>query len=282
LQLETHRHTYYPRKKGITDFSKQAIIRALERNAVVSTMLWANWPMMEIKESAGSVSTITSIKAPIFNNVLYSNFVSSNVFQEIEETILPYIERGVPMLWWIGQSSKPENLAKYLEAKDLECIFEPVGMSADLLTINETFPVLDKLQIVEVNDEESLKEWCEISSKVFEVPEFALGMWHAMHRSVDYGYGKPIKHFLAKIDGKAVGTSSLFLCAGVAGISSVATISSARKMGVGTQLTLEPLRLARRLGYRIGVLFSSKIAANMFKNLGFLEYCRGKCYLWPG
>jgi predicted acetyltransferase len=68
--------------------------------------------------------------------------------------------------------------------------------------------------------------------------------------------------------------------AGVAGISSVATVPEARRKGVGSAVTLEPLKEARRLGYRIATLFSSEMAVSMYQKLGFKEYCRCSLYLW--
>ncbi|MDA0735028.1 MAG: GNAT family N-acetyltransferase [Chloroflexi bacterium] len=70
--------------------------------------------------------------------------------------------------------------------------------------------------------------------------------------------------------------------AGVAGIHAVGTVPEARRQGIGSALTLEPLLVARREGYRIGVLFSEEMAVNIYRTLGFKEYCQGNLYLWMG
>ena len=70
------------------------------------------------------------------------------------------------------------------------------------------------------------------------------------------------------------------LGAGVAGLSSVATVPEARRQGIGTAVTLHLLEQARAMGYRIGVLFSSDMAVGVYRKLGFREYRKGSFYVW--
>ena len=87
--------------------------------------------------------------------------------------------------------------------------------------------------------------------------------------------------YIAYQDGEAVGTSALLLHAGVVGIFAVATIPRARGRGIGTALTLAPLLDARRRGYRVGTLQSSRMGFPVYRRLGFREVCRPiEMYLW--
>ena len=60
----------------------------------------------------------------------------------------------------------------------------------------------------------------------------------------------------------------------------VATLPEARRQGLGTALTLAPLRDARALGYRFATLQASKMGVGVYRRLGFWEQFKVGMYAW--
>lgn len=86
--------------------------------------------------------------------------------------------------------------------------------------------------------------------------------------------------YLARLHGEPVAASALYCDGQVAGLCEVCTVPSARGQGIGAAITAAPLKDARALGYRIGVLQASGMGEPVYRRLGFTEYCTLDAYCW--
>ncbi len=157
-------------------------------------------------------------------------------------------------------------------------------MAVELSALPGRVPVPEGLEIERVRDEEGLVAWEDTLGRGFgEGPLEARWVAEA-YRRIGLGDEGPWRHYLGRLDGAPVGTSTLFLGAGVAGVYFVCTVEGARRRGVGASLTLAPLREAREMGYQTGVLGASEIGYPVYRRLGFEERCRIGLYEWrqPG
>jgi len=266
----------------ITDFSSVNMAKAIEANGTECCLNWARWPDMERHEEKSRVWLLTQHKFPFFNNIFGAQIKTNDIHNSIKEALIPYKEQNVPMLWWTGPSTQPPNLGEHLLSYGFEHVFEAPAMAVDLNLLKETPSSNSDLIIEEIFDRKAMKTWCDIMTFVYDFPDFAQEPWFDMLTSLGLGSDESYRHFLARVEGKPVATASVFFGAGLAGLSSVATLPEYRKQGIGKAITLEPLLEARRMGYRIGALFSSEMAVDMYKEIGFKEYARGNCYLWTG
>jgi ribosomal protein S18 acetylase RimI-like enzyme len=107
--------------------------------------------------------------------------------------------------------------------------------------------------------------------------------WIDWLATLGLGDGAPFRHFLARLDGEPVGTASVLLGAGVAGVYNVATAPGARRRGVGAEVTRAALAAARdEEGCAWSILHSSAMGLRVYRALGFREYCRIGVYFWMG
>ena len=263
----------------LKDFCPSALINAIEENSIEGIKAWARWPQIEFHEDSDMLWTLSRIPHPIFNNVFSAQVAPSEAEATIDKAIDRVRKRKVPMGWWISPSSKPQDLGRYLEAKGFTSGGSPPGMAVDLLAPEEGLARPNSLSIVEVKNTEELRSWASVSSIGFGIPNFAEKSWFDVHVSVALANDAPWRLYLTSVDEKPVASSALFLGAGIA---NVATIPEARRQGVGTAITLYPLLEARRLGYRIGVLWATEEALGVYRNLGFREYCKAEYFIWMG
>jgi ribosomal protein S18 acetylase RimI-like enzyme len=264
----------------LKDFSPATLVNAIERNAIEGVKAWANWPEMEYREDYDMVSTLTNIPSALFNNVLKAQLKSDNIEERIDTVLERARMRNIPMSWWIGPSTTPSKLGLYLEAQGWTLADSNSGMATDLHALIDNLPKPDGLRIDEVANVETLRAWGHVTTSVYEFPELAKEPWFDIHLSMGLGTEQPWRHYIAWLDGQPVAAASLFLGAGVAGIANVATLPEARRQGIGGTITLEPLREARRMGYRVGILFASEMGKGLYRKLGFREYCKGTEYVW--
>jgi len=66
----------------------------------------------------------------------------------------------------------------------------------------------------------------------------------------------------------------------VASIWCVATSPQVRGKGLGTLVTWKGCVEALQKGYRYAILISTEMGYNVYKRLGFREYCKVGYYLW--
>lgn len=265
----------------LKDFSSSALITVIEANYCAFWAFFGHSPRVELHDEPRMMWLVSGIPHPGFNGVFRTQLVPDDIDARISETLTHFKARQLPMTWWTSPSTRPANLGRHLEAHGLAHTVEP-GMAVDLLALNQDLPKPSSLKIERVRDVETLKKFSHAADIGFGIPDSVGNAIFDIEASLGFGHHLPRHHYVGLLEGEPVATSTLLLGAGVAGIYTVATVLEARGQGIGSAMTLAPLREARAMGYRIGVLHSSQMGLNMYRRLGFKEYCKVNYYSREG
>ena len=137
-----------------------------ERAEIVEEAIWEAFAAYRVSATATVFDTetirlgITGVPYAGFNGVFRARGLGAAA---LEETLMLFRQRGVPMLWHIGPQSDPEVEALVISA-GLELDEEEPGMFARLDTPAQTAAVPTGLRIEPVRDLETLRRWVDILS----------------------------------------------------------------------------------------------------------------------
>jgi GNAT superfamily N-acetyltransferase len=265
----------------LQDMSAERLALAVEENLFSWIQLFGLTGEAKFDDPPGVKRSVSSIALSLFNSIMDARLKPDNV-----QSTIRYIEedadrRQVPVLWWVGPSTRPENLGNLL----LECSFsiddDGPGMAVLMNDLSEKMPLVEGISLQPVKDDTALQDWCLTMASGFEVPSSVAGSlidaWRNFMRLVN---PETTIAYLARWQGKPVATSLLRLGGGVAGIYAVSTIPEARRKGIGAWVTLQPLLDARELGYQAGVLQSSPMGHGVYQSIGFRDYCQITSYVY--
>jgi hypothetical protein len=215
-----------------------------------------------------------------FNCVVHADLAPEEADREIEASLERMRAHGVPGSWHVGPSMRPPGVGVRLVAHDFEYGGDDTGMAADLSTLPQEVPAPVDFVVERVSDEAGLAEWAATFGSGFGIGPAEVAWFGEMLRRLGYSEEGAWRHYLGRLSGEPVATSSLFFAAGVAGVCCVSTVERARRRGIGATVTLAALQEAKNLGYSDGVLGSSEMGYGVYCGLGFEEYCRIGLYEW--
>ena len=268
----------------------QTIFSDFSVEKLVKTSIKENWkhyhyclgrsPSVELSIGRYLTWLITNMPDHFMNLVVCTQLPSDGSDELIESALTHFRSLNIRKLSWLAEEGVPAvEIKKYLVAHGLT--FEEsfaTEMAANLMALPDDLPRPAGLKIMPVEDGETLLQWIHVASIGFGVPEEFENIWYDFF--VEAVFDLPFRSYLALLNGQPVGTSQLFISAGVAGIYNVTCVPEARGQGIGAAITLAPLLDARTMGYRIGILQASQLGYKVYRRLGFQDYGKLSVYLW--
>lgn len=144
------------------------------------------------------------------------------------------------------------------------------AMAVDLDQLSST-TLPPGYQFARTNSPQERDAWADVFGRGYGFPPLGSAAFAAVI-GTQSSPAAALQYFWILKDGEPVCTSAMCLADGVAGIYGVATVTEARGRGLGAFATAEPLRIARALGYRVGVLQGTKAGYSVYRKLGFTDF----------
>ena len=259
-------------------------------NSLVKQSIKANWknyhyclgrsPSVELCIGRYLTWLITSVPDHFFNLVVCTQLPVEGADELIENALTHFRALRIRKVTWIAEDTiSAQEIKNYLLTHGLT-FHESYGMemAVDLASVPENLARPTGLEIVRVADGETLRQWVHAASIGFEIPQEFESIWCDFFEVAVFDL--PFQTYLAVLNGKPVGTSQLFVSAGVAGIYNVTCVPEARGQGIGAAITQAPLLDARQMGYRVGILQASELGRRVYRRLGFEDYGGLSVYHW--
>lgn len=265
----------------IQDFPPPALRRVIEETFLELISDFRCLPGADYRVEAEHRSVITGGQHPFLNHVFLTPPSPEAVDAAIEAALAPLRSRNLPALWWSGFSFQPADLGARLEAHGLSHLGDWTGMAVDLQALDEAAQSPPGLRIETVSDGVALAEWARTLCAGAEIPSPGAEAFVEFYTGMGSDPDSPWRFYTGWMGDEPVAASAVQWPAGVAHVTQVATVPSARRQGIGAVLTLVGLREARERGCRIGVLQASPMGLSVYRRLGFQEYGAFGAYVWP-
>jgi len=262
----------------LESFTVKAVCKAFEYNLLARWQSAAVWQGLSLESTPEMVSTRSEVPDPMFNNVLKTRLNAGLVDASVEAVMERARLKNVPIRWWVGPWTEPDNIAECLLEKGFHEERRQFLMGVQLKKIT---PVSSSgVRIEYVNTADSLSCWSDVVLEGLDLPPYTYQPWKEMVDAVGWQPDGPWHHFLGFREKDAVGAVSVFAECGVAVLDQWVVLPGCRKRGMGKAMLLHALTHVRNRGFHIGLLLADPAISVFLKTLGFREFCPVSLYEW--
>lgn len=264
--------------KIVRDCSDPRLTEIIESSWYDFFKAWGSTPYGEVYEE-DELKWVNLNVPQTHHGVFLAKLKRENMDEKIEEAIAYFRSKKLPFRWRIGTTKSPTPLGRALEAHGFTYSGTAPGMAVELDKMNEEHSPPKNLEIRQAQNEQALRDYLWVMCPTFSVGQF-IWNWFNFEKSIGFGKDLPRRNYVGYLDGRPVSCAHMLITRGVVGIFCVATLPEVRGMGMGTALTLEPLKTARDMGFKVGVLQSSRMGLGIYNKIGFKQYCTIDQYSW--
>ncbi len=213
---------------------------------------------------------VTDMPFSAFNAVLFPP-IHGGRDPQVDEILAAARAKGVPQLWTLDATESQLRDA-LIQRGAVEVAVYP-GMTCNLSSVPiATTPRAVSFSWVSSNQE--IADFALVCGVVYDLPPAIALLFAEACGRVSGGEEWVLRNLVAYRNSKPVAIASLVLSPLAAGLYNVATIPGQRGIGLARAIILHALHEARQQGIACAVLYSSKTAASLYRQLGFAETSR--------
>jgi ribosomal protein S18 acetylase RimI-like enzyme len=183
----------------------------------------------------------------------------------------PLAAASVPSAVLFPELQASADVTAYLVERGYAAAGGLPAMGVDIARMKST-ALPEGYEFVRVGSGPESEEWVRQFAIGYELPVGVAKYFSPAAAGASTAADAPLQFFAIRRNGTIVSTSVCYLHDGLAGIYCVATVPDERRKGLGEHATAEPLRLAAKLGYGVGVLQSSEAGYPVYTKLGFSDF----------
>ncbi|TLZ58190.1 MAG: hypothetical protein E6K15_01320, partial [Methanobacteriota archaeon] len=147
---------------------------AIESNLFEFYGSYGRMPGARVDSRPDMLRVKTGLPHELLNGIFRARIPEENPQAAIDAVLSDFLSERIPMMWWVGPSTEPRNLGKYLEDSGLDHAGELSGMAIDLDALLAHLSPPPELSIDPVRDEETLRIWLTALAVGYELPEAAV------------------------------------------------------------------------------------------------------------
>ena len=155
------------------------------------------------------------------------------------------------------------------EQNGLRKVFEWTGMRVSKNEYINTSLNEEIIPIEEVHDHSSLEKWIGIvNAALFNSKSMNISLLERFYQEPE------LRLYLGKSGDNMVASTLSFEKGGIGGLYMVSTLLEYRGKGIGTKITNATIDNCFKGGAESIILHSTAIAENIYRRMGFIEYCK--------
>jgi hypothetical protein len=251
-----------------------------ERDFVAAWWLLAEAGGHELHDDEGVRWFHSGLPDRYTNGVIRTRLREADADGVIDQLAVELRGRGAPFLWWVLPSDEPADLAERLEARGLVAGDAWPAFLLETGAMVEP-PAVPGLEVRRVASEDDFAAYLAVMAPILSPSDAFTAFFAGGARGIGFGADVDEQHFLGRLDGSPVATSSLLLAGGAAGIYNVTTVERVRGRGIGAAMTAAAVRAGAERGMRVSTLQASDMGRSVYERLGFTYVCDFRPYQLP-